>query len=657
VLEGCGPGCVLHMTVRAVWLQHLVVGGNHPPPSPLQPIDHWAAQQAAAAAAAAQQQVRGTRRISFGGGSSLEDGLSEMTELDEGAYHSSVPFLDVLLGVKAAEGSQPKDGDAADAAAADPAAAGATSSGATAPLSNACTANGVGAAPLVGERQSRSFIQPILEDKDSWSDYDGSNHLPSSNGHVAGLRSASASAALPSYQQQRQQVQQRPLQQQSSLTERSVSGASSSGSFKRNDDAAAAAADRGSDNPFFTAPDSSFSRGGSAAAAAAAALAGDDDDDQQQQQQQQQQHPPAPLPPTAPAPPTLSISSSTAAAASAAAAAQKLASVSPQNSFVGGGASTSAPPPAPPSSSSIPPSPISPSRAAAAAAASSNGLATLHAHAPDRSNSGALPAWMWPQGRSAVRGSTTEELTRSIATATGVDDLQRLARGLLAERNDWRAAAQQWEQAVHSLEGQVVEAQAARAGLSERIMAMERQMVEMRDDTLVDQLVAAKLVAAQLDMETSELEVQLQQERERSRQLATRLTALQERYETLANKTAGADPSTPTAAPPQPTAVAASTTTPDVEDDDAPAAAAGGGDQEPSYWTTAQVRRMLEGRMAASRPAAGAAGGGGNVGGMMDAGHAARVHSVVEPVDESMLSAISGRVASYVRRYNSTTSA
>ncbi|KIY91744.1 hypothetical protein MNEG_16219 [Monoraphidium neglectum] len=158
-----------------------------------------------------------------------------------------------------------------------------------------------------------------------------------------------------------------------------------------------------------------------------------------------------------------------------------------------------------------------------------------------RAPSGALPSWLWPLGRDAVRGSSTEELTRAIAAAG--DDaaaLQRIARGLLAERNDHREESRRWEAAARALETQLADARRARSGLLERLQLLERQVSVLKEDTLVDRLVEAKLATAQRDLEAEELRGGLRRERERARQLAARLTAAQGRYDALANRVAAA---------------------------------------------------------------------------------------------------------------------
>ncbi|KAI8466383.1 MAG: hypothetical protein J3K34DRAFT_63585 [Monoraphidium minutum] len=189
--------------------------------------------------------------------------------------------------------------------------------------------------------------------------------------------------------------------------------------------------------------------------------------------------------------------------------------------------------------------------AAAAAAAGAAGMASRSPFAPDaaagsgggppvpRAASGSLPQWMWPQGRGAVRGVSTEELMRAIAGTSDAAELQRLARGLLAERNDFRATAERWERAAHALEAQVADARANGAGLSERVHVLERQVSLLREDGLVERLVAAKLTAAERDLEASELRGSLQQERERSRQLASQLAVLQGRHDALAARAGG----------------------------------------------------------------------------------------------------------------------
>lgn len=58
-----------------------------------------------------------------------------------------------------------------------------------------------------------------------------------------------------------------------------------------------------------------------------------------------------------------------------------------------------------------------------------------------RTLSNAIPQWMWPVGRSAVKDMTTEQIMRQIATGADVATLQSIARGLLVERNDWRREA------------------------------------------------------------------------------------------------------------------------------------------------------------------------------------------------------------------------
>lgn len=62
----------------------------------------------------------------------------------------------------------------------------------------------------------------------------------------------------------------------------------------------------------------------------------------------------------------------------------------------------------------------------------------------------------------------------------------------------------------------------------------------MTDDALVEKLVQAKMYAAERDMEAAELAGQLQQERERGRQLTAQLAALQEGYEAACHKAAAA---------------------------------------------------------------------------------------------------------------------
>lgn len=156
--------------------------------------------------------------------------------------------------------------------------------------------------------------------------------------------------------------------------------------------------------------------------------------------------------------------------------------------------------------------------------------------------SGALPQWMWPTSRGAVSGVPADALVGSIASATDVASLQRLARGLLVERNEYRQQAAQWESRVRELEEEARDLRDSRTGLAERIRALETQVCQLREDTLVDRLVEAKLNAAQRDLEATELRGQLLHERERSRQAAAQLAALHERFEILARERAALAP-------------------------------------------------------------------------------------------------------------------
>lgn len=92
------------------------------------------------------------------------------------------------------------------------------------------------------------------------------------------------------------------------------------------------------------------------------------------------------------------------------------------------------------------------------------------------SNTSALSGWMWPLGRKTARETTTEDLMRAIAASKDVEELQKIARGLLAERNDYRQQAVQWERAAAAAGEQLREVQGSREVMGERLMELERQV-------------------------------------------------------------------------------------------------------------------------------------------------------------------------------------
>jgi hypothetical protein len=174
--------------------------------------------------------------------------------------------------------------------------------------------------------------------------------------------------------------------------------------------------------------------------------------------------------------------------------------------------------------------------------------------APTPKFSGPLPEWMWPQGRAEVRAANTQQLSRAITKAADTEALQTLARGLLAERNDWRSESMRWRGEARDALEAGAQARACAATLAERAAELEARANELevqlagaRDESLLSHLVAAKMAAAAKEVEASELRSELEGEQERVRTLAARLAAAEARYESLLKRASagGQPPPTP----------------------------------------------------------------------------------------------------------------
>ncbi|GBF97965.1 hypothetical protein Rsub_10638 [Raphidocelis subcapitata] len=184
---------------------------------------------------------------------------------------------------------------------------------------------------------------------------------------------------------------------------------------------------------------------------------------------------------------------------------------------------------------SPPAAPVAPVRGGSAD--SPGGPATPDAPAPldlDRASSGPLPSWMWPQGREAVRGASSDALSKVIADAVEVEPLQDIARGLLAERNDWRAAADAARHEARDAEATADEARAAARDMAETVAGLQVEVQGLKEESLAGHLVEAQVKAAQMDLELGEARGALERERERARALTERVTKLEAEAESAA---------------------------------------------------------------------------------------------------------------------------
>lgn len=98
----------------------------------------------------------------------------------------------------------------------------------------------------------------------------------------------------------------------------------------------------------------------------------------------------------------------------------------------------------------------------------------------------------------------------------------------------------QWERNANSLEQQVSQLQQAKAGLLQHLQSLEAQLLQLQDNALLDDLVAAKLQLAQAQEYVDTLEGELHRERDRNRRLAAQLTAVESKYAMLYEQQAAA---------------------------------------------------------------------------------------------------------------------
>lgn len=74
----------------------------------------------------------------------------------------------------------------------------------------------------------------------------------------------------------------------------------------------------------------------------------------------------------------------------------------------------------------------------------------------------------------------------------------------------------------------------------QQLQALENQLQQLQTNSLVDDLVAAKLQLAQAQEQTDTLEVQLSREKDKTRRLAAQLTAVESKYAMLYEQQAAA---------------------------------------------------------------------------------------------------------------------
>lgn len=147
-----------------------------------------------------------------------------------------------------------------------------------------------------------------------------------------------------------------------------------------------------------------------------------------------------------------------------------------------------------------------------------------------RSLSSQLPSWLWPVGRNAVKDMTTDQIMQAIQAGNDVPKLQMLARGLLAERNDWRFRATQVQRESVGKDEQLAALQTQLAAANEKCDLLQGQVAQLRESDLINELVKAKVEHAQSEESAVALRGQLMKAQERGRQLAAKLTKLESEH-------------------------------------------------------------------------------------------------------------------------------
>jgi chromosome segregation ATPase len=132
-----------------------------------------------------------------------------------------------------------------------------------------------------------------------------------------------------------------------------------------------------------------------------------------------------------------------------------------------------------------------------------------------------------------VKDMTTDQIMQAIQSGNDIGKLQMLARGLLAERNDWRFRSMQAERGSLAKEQQLAEVQKQLAAANEKCHMLQLQVSQLTESDLINELVKAKVEFAQSEESAITLRGQLMKSQERGRQLAAKLTKLESDYARL----------------------------------------------------------------------------------------------------------------------------